>query len=315
MSAPFNMGFLSVMGLISVALFALAALLWTPDKSRDALEAEYAKPPSTFVTVAGLRLHLRDTGDKSAPALILLHGFGSSLHTWDGWSAQLQKQYRVVRIDLPGAGLTGPDTSSATGDYSDARSFVVLQALMDQLGVVKASFIGNSVGGRIAWGFAAKHPDLVSKLVLVAPDGFASPGFEYGKAPNVPAVLGLMRYTLPKALLKKNLEPAYGDAKNLSDEIVNRYYDMMLVPGARDAMLERMRQIMLSDPTPALKTITAPTLLLWGSKDAMIPMSNAQDYLRALPKSRLVSLDGVGHVPHEESPAISLLAVEAFLRE
>jgi pimeloyl-ACP methyl ester carboxylesterase len=315
MSAPFNMGFLSVMGLISIAFFALAALLWTPDKSRDALEAEYAKPPSTFVTVAGLRLHLRDTGDKSAPALILLHGFGSSLQTWDAWSEQLEKQYRVIRLDLPGAGLTGPDTSGVTGDYSDARGFVVLQALMDQLGLTKASFIGNSIGGRIAWGFAAKHPERVNKLVLIAPDGFASPGFDYGKAPNVPAVLGLMRYTLPKALLKMNLQPAYGDPKNLNDQTVNRYYDMMLVPGARDAMLERMRQIMLSDPTLVLKTITAPTLFVWGGKDAMIPISNAQDYLRAMPNSRLVSLNGVGHVPHEESPAISLVEVEAFLRE
>jgi pimeloyl-ACP methyl ester carboxylesterase len=315
MTAPFNMGFLSFMGLISVALIALAALLWTPDKSRDALEAEYAKPPSTFVTVAGLRLHVRDTGDKNAPALILLHGFGSSLHTWDAWSEQLEKQYRVIRLDLPGAGLTGPDTSNATGDYSDARSFIVLQALLDQLGLAKASFIGNSIGGRIAWGFAAKHPERVNKLVLIAPDGFASPGFDYGKAPNVPAVLGLMRYTLPKALLKMNLEPAYGDPKNLNDQTVNRYYDMMLVPGARDAMIERMRQIMLSDPTPILKTIIAPTLLVWGDKDAMIPISNAQDYLRAMPNSRLVSLDGVGHVPHEEAPAISIVAVEAFLRE
>ncbi len=303
------------MGLISVALLAIAALLWTPDKSRNTLEAEYAKPPSAFTSVAGLRLHVRDTGDKNAPALILLHGFGSSLHTWDAWSAQLEKQYRVIRLDLPGAGLTGPDTSSATGDYSDARGFVVLLALMDQLGLGKASFIGNSIGGRIAWGFAAKHPERVNKLVLIAPDGFASPGFEYGKAPNVPAVLGLMRYTLPKALLKMNLEPAYGDAKNLNEEMLNRYYDMMLVPGARDAMLERMRQIMLSDPMPALKTIAAPTLLLWGAKDAMIPISNAQDYLRAMPNSRLVSLEGLGHVPHEEAPSISIVAIETFLRE
>jgi pimeloyl-ACP methyl ester carboxylesterase len=315
MTVPSNMGFFNVMGLIGVAFLALAALLWTPDKSRDVLEAEYAKPPSTFVSVSGLRLHVRDTGEKSAPALILLHGFGSSLHTWDAWSKQLENQFRVIRLDLPGAGLTGPDVSTARGDYSDERCFVVLQALMEQLGLAKASFIGNSIGGRIAWSFAAKHPERVNKLVLIAPDGFASPGFEYGKAPNVPAALGLMRYTLPKALLKMNLEPAYGDAKNLTEDIVSRYYDMMLVPGARDAMLERMRQIMLSDPTPVLKNITAPTLLLWGSKDAMIPISNAQDYLRSMPNSRLVTLDGVGHVPHEEAPGNSLVAVEAFLRE
>jgi pimeloyl-ACP methyl ester carboxylesterase len=315
MSLPFTIGFLSYMGLLSIALVALAALLWTPDKSRELLEAEYAKPPSSFLVADGLRVHLRDTGDKAASALILLHGFGSSLHTWDAWAAALETRYRVVRIDLPGAGLTGPDASKPNGDYSDTRAFLVIQNLMDQLQIERASVIGNSIGGRIAWGFAAKHPERVNKLVLISPDGFESPGFEYGKAPNVPAVLGLMRYSLPKAMLKMNLTPAYGDAKNLTDETVNRYYDMMLAPCGRDAMLERMRQIMLSDPTPALITIKAPTLLLWGSKDAMIPIANAQDYLRAMPNGRLVALEGLGHVPHEEVPAISLAPVEAFMAE
>ncbi len=105
-----------------IALFCAAAWLYTPDKSRAALEAIYARPPSTFVQLAGLRLHLRDTGPRDAPAVILLHGFGASLHTWEAWARNLDTKYRVIRFDLPGFGLTGADPS---GDYSDARSLTV----------------------------------------------------------------------------------------------------------------------------------------------------------------------------------------------
>ena len=76
-----------------------------------------------------------------------------------------------------------------------------------------------------------------------------------------------------------------------------------------------MQQMVLQDPVPLLRTLAVPTLLLWGERDAMIPVANAQDYLRALPHARLVVLPGVGHVPHEEAPAAALPAVRAFLRE
>jgi pimeloyl-ACP methyl ester carboxylesterase len=113
--------------------------------------------------------------------VILLHGFGASLDTWEPWAGRLSEQFRVIRLDLPGFGLTGADP---TGDYSDARAMKLLAGLMDQLGIQRASLIGNSLGGRIAWNFAAMHPDRVRSLVLISPDGFASPGFEYGRAPT-----------------------------------------------------------------------------------------------------------------------------------
>jgi pimeloyl-ACP methyl ester carboxylesterase len=298
--------------IVTIGLVALAGWLWTPDKDLAVLEAIYAKPPSEFKQVAGARLHLRDTGSKTAPALILLHGFGSSLHTWDQWSKELEKTYRVIRLDLLGSGLTGPDPQ---GDYSDARALALLSSLMSDLGLQKATFIGNSIGGRIAWRFAAEHPTLTHKLVLISPDGFESPGFEYGKAPNVPAFLALMRYTLPKFMMKINLTPAYGTPSALTPSTLTRYHDLMLVPGARTAMLDRMKQIMLTYPMPILKTIQAPTLLLWGDKDAMIPISNAKDYLSALPNSRLVTLENMGHVPFEENPALTLAPLIDFLKQ
>jgi pimeloyl-ACP methyl ester carboxylesterase len=304
---------LTVTPLLLIAFLLGGYWLWTPDEDRSALEARYAPPPSTFVNVAGLRLHVRDTGPATpsgAPVLILLHGFGSSLHTWEPWAQNLSSHFRVIRIDLPGAGLTGADP---TGDYSDTRGVQVLLALMDQLGIARASFIGHSMGGRLAWRFAAEQPGRVDRLVLVAPDGFASPGFEYGKAPEVTAPVRLMQFVLPRAVLRMSLQPAYANADRMTDEAVDRYWHLMRAPQVRSALIARMQQMVLQDPAPLLARISAPTLLLWGDRDAMIPVANAQDYLRALKDARLVTLPDVGHLPHEEAPAASLPAVRDFL--
>jgi pimeloyl-ACP methyl ester carboxylesterase len=297
---------------VLVLVLALVAYwLWTPDKDRASLEARYLAAPGDMIDVAPWRLHVRDTGPKSAPALILLHGFGASLHTWEPWAQALAADHRVIRFDLPGNGLSEPDLA---GDYTDVRSQQLLLALMDRLGVERASLVGHSIGGRIAWGFAARCPQRVDKLVLVAPDGFASPGFEYGKPPEVPAAMALMRYVLPKPLLRMNLVPAYADAGALTDELTTRYHDLMLGPGARAAMLARMRQTVLVDPVPLLRTIRAPTLLVWGERDAMIPFANSADYLKAIPNASLAAMAGVGHLPHEEAPERALVPVRAFLK-
>ena len=291
-------------------LATAAAALWTPDRSRAYLEARYLRSPHDFVDVAGMRLHVRDDGGRDAPALIMIHGFASSLQTWEPWAKALSPDFRVIRFDLPGSGLSAPDP---TGDYSDARSVDVVLALMDRLHLERATLIGNSIGGRIAWRFAAAHPGRVDKLVLISPDGFASPGFEYGKPPVVPASMALMRYVLPKPLIKASLKPAYGDPSTIRPETVTRYYELMLAPGARTALLERMKQAVLTDPRPFLHRIQQPVLLLWGERDGMIPVANSRDYLQALPNARLVTYPRLGHVPQEEDPGGSTEALRAFL--
>ena len=295
---------------IAAAVLGAAYYLWTPDKTLAELEPKYLNAKADYLTVSGQRLHVRDTGPRDAPALVLLHGFGASLHTWEPWAQTLEKTYRVVRFDLPGFGLTGPD---AANDYSDRRSSEILLALMDTLKLTRATVIGNSVGGRIAWTFAAAHPDKIEKLVLLAPDGFASPGFEYGKATAVPATMKLMRYVLPKAMLAPNLAAAYANPSFMSSALVDRYYDLMLAPGNRAALIARMEQTVLAPPQPALRSISAETLLLWGEKDAMIPIANAADYVREMRHATLVTLPGIGHLPHEEAPEVSIKPLLEFL--
>lgn len=296
--------------LLLLALVAVGWWLYVPDEDRATLERRWAPPPSQFVDVAGIRLHLRDTGPRDAPAIILLHGFGSSLHTWEGWAPALETRHRMIRFDLPGFGLTGPDPA---GDYSDARAHAIITALMDRLNIRRATLLGSSMGGRIAWSFASAHPERTDRLVLLAPDGFASPGADYDRAPKVPLMLRLLPYVLPDFMLRPSIAPAYADPTKIPEETYQRYRAMMLAPGVRQAIVDRTGGHVLQRPEPLLARIQAPTLLLWGEQDRMIPPANARDYLREIPNARLVLLPGVAHVPMEEAPADSAAVVMEFL--
>jgi pimeloyl-ACP methyl ester carboxylesterase len=298
---------LTTLSVLTVLFFGL----WTPDLPRADLEARYLQAPSDLRTVGPWRLHLRDSGPRQAPVVVLLHGFGASLQTWDAWARGLSETHRVIRLDFPGSGLSPPDPEH---DYTDARSLQLLRSLLDELGVSRATLVGHSMGGRIAWTFAAQHPERTDKLVLIAPDGFASEGFEYGKPMDVPFSLSLMRQVLPKPLLRMSLKSAYAQPESLTDALTTRYHELLLAPGARQAMLDRLKQTALQEPGPLLRQIKAPTLLVWGESDAMIPASNARDYLQAIVGSRLFLYPGVGHLPHEEASEVSLKALVDFLR-
>lgn len=298
------------MGLAAV-LTLLSFWLWTPDLPRAELEARHLAAAQDLRSVGPWRLHVRDSGPRDAPAVLLLHGFGSSLQTWDAWAEGLSRSHRVIRLDLPGSGLSPPDPAH---DYRDERSIQLLLALLDDLGIARASIAGHSMGGRIAWTFAARHPLRTERLVLMAPDGFASFGFAYGQAMDVPASWSLMRHVLPKAVLRMNLQAAYARQDSLTDALLTRYHELLRAPGARQAMLERLAQTVLQEPVPLLSQIHAPTLLLWGEADAMIPVAHAQDYLRTIQGSRLVTFPATGHLPQEEAASMSLQVVADFLR-
>jgi pimeloyl-ACP methyl ester carboxylesterase len=287
-------------------------LAWTPDLSRERLLQSYAGTGTAQLMVRDQAYFIQDTGPRDAPTLVLLHGFGASLQTWDAWAAELEKQWRVVRMDVPAFGLTGP---AVNNDYSDEADVARLLALLDQLGLQHVALGGHSMGGRIAWNFAAAHPERVSHLLLVSPDGFPDPRSSSEQTYKVSPWLGLMKYSLPAWALKMGVAPAYGDDTLLNPQTLRRYQDMMRAPGVRAALIERMRQTRNSDPVPRLQSLKMPVLLVWGDKDAFIPISNAQDYLKAIPHAVLASIPQAGHVVHEEAPLSSVQAVKEFLEK
>ena len=293
------------------AIVALALYgLWTPDLERAELEKRYVASKPQIIEVDGLQVHYKETGPEGAPALLLLHGFGSSLQAWDDWSVKLEQKYRVIRLDLPGFGLTG---ASPANDYSEEKDLATLTHFADKLGLEKFSVMGHSMGGKMAWSLAASQPERVQALVLMAPDGFPQAKDIGTKPYEVPAVMGLIKYVFPKYLVRKSIEPAFSDADALNDALVNRYFDMLRAPGVRGAILNRSNQTIYTDPVPRLKAIKAPTLLIWGEQDQMIPSTNAQSYAHVLSNSTTVIVPKLGHLLQEEQPDKGLTAVMQFL--
>lgn len=297
-----------IAGTASLAALALPLVFYSPDKSRAQLEAAYS---GDYRLVDGVRIRLRDTGPRNAETVIFLHGFCSSLETWEPWAKALSTNYRVVRFDLPGFGLTGIDP---TGDYSDQREIKILTDLMDQLEIAKATLVGNSMGGRIAWRFAASNAERVHRLVLVSPSGAKGANARRETAPGASSLLQILAYfSPPRLFMMAALSAAYGSADALNEATIQRYRDLLLAPGVRQALVVRIGQLISTMPEPTLSRVSAPTLLIWGEKDEVIPISNAQAYLQQLPKAKLVKLANLGHVPFEEEPTASLIPVAAFL--
>ncbi|NBT56672.1 MAG: alpha/beta fold hydrolase, partial [Betaproteobacteria bacterium] len=138
-------------------LLALSVwLAWTPDKTEQVLLQSYSRPGTARLMVQQQPVFVQDSGPREAPVMLLLHGFGASLQAWDGWVPALEKNLRVLRIDIPGFGLSGPAVNQ---DYSDAADVARVIALLDQLGVQQVIMAGHSMGGRIAWNLAAAHPE------------------------------------------------------------------------------------------------------------------------------------------------------------
>lgn len=303
------------------ALVVLAAVAvvatWAPDKPVDELKPRWAQPPSQFITIDGMQVHLRDEGPKGDPLpIVLIHGTSASLHTWEGWAAALRGQRRVIRFDLPGFALTGPNRQN---DYSAEAYVRFVRAVMDQLGVQRFVLAGNSLGGQVAWATAVALPQRVAQLVLVDASGYplesasVPPSLPLGfRIARMPALRVLTQYTLPRSIVEKSVRNVYGDPAKVTPELVDLYMDMTLRAGNRQALGRRMDQGYTGE-VAGLKTLAVPTLILWGGQDRLVPLEFGQRFARDIAGSRLVVFDDLGHVPHEEDPVRTVAVVKAFL--
>ena len=306
-----------VVTVVAILVFAIAgiAATWAPDRTVDSLKARWAQPPSQFIEVAGMQVHLRDEGPRDDPVpIVLLHGTSASLHTWDGWSQTLSKTRRVIRFDLPAFGLTGPNPQN---DYT-LKSYVnFVTAVMDKLGVQRFVLGGNSLGGQIAWETAHALPARVERLILVDSGGYAfvpqslPVGFQIAR---MPVLRNLMAYTLPRGIVQNSIENVYGDPSLVQPALIDRYYDLTLRAGNRNALGYRLDQGYVSDEAK-IKSLKLPTLILWGAKDRLIPPESGQNFARDIAGSKLVMFEALGHVPHEENAQMTLAEVQKFLQK
>jgi len=295
---------------IAAIAFFLASQ-WTPDRPVEALAPRWAGPRSRFIALDGMQVHLRDEGVRDDPApLVLLHGTGSSLHTWQGWADRLASTRRLIRFDRPGFALTGPNPN---GDYSMAYYVGFLDRLLDALGIDRCVVVGNSSGGRMAWEYAAAKPGRVHSLVLLAPAGYprTTPlpsGLRVAMSPLGPILLHLV----PKSAVRKGLEGNYGDPARVSDASVDASYDLMMRRGVRKALGETLRQAEAKDNSALIPQIKSPALIIWGDQDTVIPPAAAERFHSDLRGSRLVILPGVGHLAQEEEPEMTVAAFRDF---
>ena len=297
------------------ALVAALAWTWAPDRGVDTLKARWAPQPSHFVTLQGMQVHVRDEGPRDDPIpIVLIHGTSASLHTWDGWVAALSPHRRVIRMDLPGFGLTGP---APDADYSMARYSDFMRDLLDLLKLNEVVMAGNSLGGGIAWQTALAHPTRVRQLVLVDATGYplqpqSMPiGFRLAQ---ISWLAPVTQKILPRSMIEASVRNVYGQPDKVSPALVDRYYELTLREGNRASLTQRF-QYRSNDAALAgqISQLRLPTLILWGSEDRLIPPDHAQRFQQAIAGSELQVFEGLGHVPHEEDPQATVQAVKNFL--
>ena len=305
---------LSVVLLVLLTVTAAVAWYWAPDRQVAELKPRWALAPSQFVAIDGMLVHLRDQGPRDDPApIVLLHGTSASLHTWEGWVTVLQDKRRVISLDLPGFGLTGPFPD---GDYRMSHYSAFLANVLEQLQVPRAVVAGNSFGGQLAWQFALDHPQRVERLVLVNAAGYPrnATSMPIGfRLAQIPALAPVMANVLPRPMIEASIRNVYGDPDQVSDELIDRYYELTLRAGNRDALRQRFIQVEAGQSYTRISELKMPTLILWGGRDELIPPVNAERFKRDIKGSRLVLFDELGHVPQEEDPARTVAVLMGFL--
>ncbi len=300
--------------LLAIAVIALVAWGYSGDRTVAELRARWAPAPSEFKQIDGLEVHLRDQGPRDdALPVLLLHGTSASLHTWEGWARAIAQTRRVISIDLPGFGLTGPNVER---DYRTERYVRHVLAVLDHLAIKRVVLAGNSLGGEIAWHTALADRGRVAALVLVDPAGMplAAKSIPIGfrMAAN-PLLAPLLTVLTPRSVVAQSVRSTYGDPAKVTDATIDRYYELTLRTGNRQALVDRFKQMRFGDRIDGLKSIEIPTLILWGAQDQLIPVDNARLFADAIPNSEVAIFENLGHIPQEEDPQQSVAPVLRFL--
>jgi pimeloyl-ACP methyl ester carboxylesterase len=266
------------------------------------------------VTASGVRVRVAESG--SGPTLLLLHGLFLDNSTWNGVRAALGTGYRIVTPDLPGFGASEKPHPSRFA-YTVESYAEVIADLYAGLELGRATLVGHCWGGAVAITLAARHPELVSELVLV--DALMEPPRlgAYGWPALVPIVGGLvLRQLWNKALFSAFFrEQLLSKPNALSDAAISAYYAAFNEPAARTSVHETLRRGLDGRPLAARAgSLRLPTLVTWGRADRVVPAEVGRRLARAVKDSRLELLDA-GHAPQEERPTELADVMSRFLAE
>jgi pimeloyl-ACP methyl ester carboxylesterase len=298
---------------LAVAMvIGLGLALWAyRDIPADVLEAKYANRASRFINIDGARIHFRDEGE--GPAVLLLHANFGNLIGWDPWVDTLKDSYRVVRMDFTSHGLTGPDP---TGDYTQARTLELTEKFINAMDLGKFSIAGTSMGGTMAIHYAHKYPQRIENLILLSPGSLEGKERTESGRDQVPDTAYVLKYIMPRALPKFVLESGFGDKEKLTDELIDRWYDMWMREGQREAQLDRLKQYKAGDIEDIIRALKPPTLLLWGEANTTADFEQAgefQELLESVASLKFISYPGVGHMAVQEAGRATGNDVREFL--
>ena len=304
-----------ILSLIVLLIVAIILMFGHRDIPLDDLKIKYANSNSSFVAVNKMDVHFRDEGVQTDTIpIVLIHGTGASLHTFNAWSDRLKKSHRVIRMDLPAYGLTGPFPDE---NYTMANYTAFLKDFLIALNIKQCVLAGNSFGGAIAWNFTLEQPSMVTKLILIDASGYPiaskSVPIAFSLA-KIPVINKLLSFITPRFLVRASVENVYFDSSKVTDLVVERYFNLTLRAGNRKAFVDRLKTPKDTSTYNNIKYIQQPTLILWGSQDLLIPVENAYKFQEDLPNNTLVILENTGHTPMEESPLESLAPVLNFLK-
>jgi len=311
-----------ILGGFLALIFILLFIVCERDRPVEELIPLYANKDSKFMPILGMKVHYRDEGIQSdSTPLILLHGMSSSLNTWDSVVIGLKDKKRVISLDLPGFGLTGPSPENA---YNFNYYSKFIDSFTTRLKIKRFILVGNSMGGAISWNYALHNPQGLAKMVLVDAAGYPKKG-ESGSLgftiASTPVINNLLLYATPKFLVRKSLETVYYDQDRVTDEQVERFHDVAIREGNRAAALlifkgsfQRNSKRFLNSNIARIKEIKTPTLILWGDKDNLISVDNVAQFQRDIQGSQAEIYKNVGHVPMEEVPGKVAASIAGFVK-
>lgn len=289
----------------------------TSDLFSDALlEQRFAPPPSQFIEIDGVRLHWRDEG--RGPPLLLLNGHLGSLHMWDAWMPSLRRHFRVLRVDYPPYGLSGPTKDNR---YDTARAAGWVRQLVDRLQLPRVHIGGTSNGALVALFFAIENPQRVDRLVLSQlPAGRPPPRTP---SPALIAASASMRSVAPfqpREFWQAFLDDIVANKKVVTPPLIERYFLLNNRIGGKqavDAYIQSQYQLWDSLDVPSYYArLRRPVLLQWGADGVVLP-ARVGDEVAALLSAAPCTLRqyrGAGHLPMIEQPRATVRDAIAFLR-